>query len=123
MELFKKIDLGIQLILIIVLTPLALSGVIFFTYAYFIVGGWQVFSVLIHLLQRQFFFPAKGRRYYCRTLIGVAATGLAALLSNDLGVFYLFALLFVSPAFAIWYVCICHIENKTLEHKAYAHLK
>jgi hypothetical protein len=123
MQLFKKIDFWIQLALIIACSTLALANVIFFPYAYFVVGGWQVFSALIHLLQRQFYFPVSGRRYYWRTLIGVAVVGLASLFSNDLGVFYLFGLLFVSPGLAIWYVWICHMENKTLEHKAFAHLK
>ena len=123
MELFKKLDFWIQLVLIVVCAPLAIAQVMFFPYAYFVVGGWQVFSVLIHLLQRQSYFPANGRRYYCGTLIGVALIGIAALFSNDLGIFYLFGLLFVSPFLAIWYMTICHTENKTLEHKAYAHLK
>lgn len=123
MELFKKIDFWIQLVLIICCTPLAITDVIFFPYAYIIVGSWQVFSVLIHLLLRQSFFPATGRLYYCRTLIGVLIVSLVFYFFQEWILGYLFALIFITPGFAVWYVCICYSENKTLEHKAFAHLK
>ncbi|MDF2385313.1 hypothetical protein JMG10_27835 [Nostoc ellipsosporum NOK] len=115
---FKKIDIAIQLLLIV---PFLFFGLFinspFFVIGYFVVGGWQVTSFFIHLYHKDKFTPAGGRKVYGKTIAAIAgiALGLLALslLIEEFGtltLIYLFLLLFITPVIACWYWAICMNE-------------
>lgn len=118
MKSFKTFDFIIQAILITAALLWHLSGNrrmfdddSFFT-SYFLVGGWQVLSVIIH-----FFYAApyskRPRKIY---LVALAAVILIALFSLPFdGILQvLLGLLFVSPVMALYYLWVCIWETRQL---------
>jgi len=107
MKRIKKIDFGISITLIIICTICSFTGILknldypFFIVSYFIVGGWQVLSMIIHAYNHWFTY-GKGKRYIYHwvTLIAVC--------TMPLGSFCI--LLFTAPFMAIYYTCICYEE-------------
>ena len=117
MRTFKLIDFYTQIGLMIgSLVILAIDSSSHW-YFYFIVGGFQLISVAVHLLRRHSFYAAPGRKYYHWALLAVTA-----------GVFsthflYFAMLLFITPVMALWYLFICGSENEKLAYKKLIHLK
>ena len=119
MRKLKTIDYKIQWVLIIggVILTLVFAKQ-FFNYfffgAYFIVGGWQIVSVIVH-----FFLPpeTRGRQriIYLWCLATVVSLGLVAIGLDDYIIFYLFGLLIASPLMAIFYAFLCMNEAKALD--------
>lgn len=110
MKTFKQIDLFGQLALIITFTVVSLARQdSTFLYAYCLVGGWQVISMLVHQLNK-WHSSKQGRRYYFHritafTLIIMAG---AFLLSPLFLLWYI--MLFAAPVMAIYYAAICFHE-------------
>lgn len=103
MKTFKQIDFYGQVITIIVLTVLSLVNMDeTFVYSYFIIGAWQVLSMVIHLFHKQF-IPKKSMR-----LNYTIATGIMVALMFTLVFFYV--LLFIAPILALYYLYICGDE-------------
>lgn len=111
----KTADYVIQLILIIsavilgILNYIKPSGADYIFLGYFVVGGWQIMSVIIHL-----FYPpsrkSKLRKIYLIFLaIVLGLVGLGLFINPIL---FLFGLLIVSPMLALLYVVACIRETK-----------
>ncbi len=121
MKSFKKIDLLLQVAIIsfsVLIVLFNTSQNIFL--AYFLTGGYQLLSSLIHLFNGRAYYPVKGRKYYWGTLMVIA------FLTAIFFAYFLFvglALLWVSPILAIWYLIICYRENRLLAYKEMVHLK
>lgn len=102
MKRFKIFDLAFNILLIISSCVYALfhkeDG---FILAYFVVGGWQVISMIIHAVNKCFTYKS-GSRYFYQwvTLISV--------LTMPLGSFWI--LIFTAPFMAIYYTWICYHE-------------
>ncbi|AXY77506.1 hypothetical protein D3H65_27525 [Paraflavitalea soli] len=117
MKSFKSIDCAIQGVLIVLGFMMGLwsgemlSDMTFFT-GYFLVGGWQLISVIVH-----FFYdpPYKTlmRRIYLYTL-GVVILALVVSLPADGIITMLFVLLFFSPIMAVYYLITCIRETQQL---------
>ena len=121
MKLFKQIDIILQSVLIAGSIIYALAaGDERFIYPYFVVGGWQVTSFLLHAAFSRDYYPLKSRKWYGWCLVIVIGSGLVLFYVL---VFYLMALLFVAPVMAIWYLVICFMEVNLLHKKAFIHLK
>jgi hypothetical protein len=120
MRTFKLIDFWGQAILISGTVLAALQETRWLFYGYFLVGGWQLASCLVHALQKDRFFAHKSRKYYLQTLLWVFLLGIPAI---PVWLFYGFALLIISPGLAAWYASICYSENQLLREKAFVHLK
>ena len=120
MKIFKIIDCWIQLLLIIGCTVYAFYDHDFVLYAYFVVGGCQVLSCLIHLAFPNHFFSTTDRNYYNKTLLITLILGVVTI---PVCLIFGFGLLFASPLLAIWYTSICFKETKILKHKAFVHIK
>ena len=118
---YKKIDLWIQPFLI----PLPfLFGLIDpAIYCYFFVGGWQVLSVIIHLLFINKRFLHHERREYIIKLLWLLVIGGVCAIFGPALLFFLMGLLLMSPVFAIWYFWICQREIKMIEERNLVHLK
>lgn len=118
---FKTIDYYAQLFFIIagVLVNLFLFSVnqteidLIFA-AYFILGGWQVFSAIAH-----FMVPAKFkvplRKVYLTLLLVTAVVGALCMVNNDAVIIFLIAIFFWSPVLAIIYIVTCARELKLVK--------
>lgn len=129
MKLLKLTDLILQLVITIICV---VAGIIkddmqILLYLYFILGGWQLASFLTHYFTGASWANRVGRKQYGHTILWVAIVGVICylLLLADLPliVFYLFAMLIVSPVMACWYFIIGLTEWRTIRHRELIHLK
>lgn len=134
MKTCKLIDVSMQVILIMSGMILGikdlLDSVDSFYYFYFIVGSWQVISLLIHLIIFRNSLLHNQRVFYARLLLATAGIGLVSvlffLLSAELGFLiflYLFGLLWFSPVLAFIYLHICWREYRLIIKRELIHLK
>jgi len=118
MKTFKIADCIVQLLLIfgalfinLVLKPGTVDESFFMSY--FLVGSWQIISLIVHL-----FFPGEYkvelRRLYSILLLLTAVVFLIGLFSSGLLINVLFGLLYWSPLLAILYLITCILEIKKL---------
>lgn len=117
MRSFKKIDCVIQGILIVLGLVMGVSSrrmfddTAFFA-GYFLVGGWQLLSVIVH-----FFYEAPYekimRKIYLITL-GVVIVALLVSIPTGGIIVTLFGLLFFSPVMAVYYLITCIKETQKL---------
>jgi len=122
MKLLKWTDVIVQALLIVFgITAACLYKGDALFWGYFAVGGWQLCSFFVHATVSKNYFFRNDRNSYGRTLLWVFFIGLFSLVGFLL--FYLFALLIVSPFLAIWYLSICIREVALLNQKAFIHLK
>jgi hypothetical protein len=118
MKTFKIVDCYIQGgLFLIVLFLVALSGgrlgESFFLVLYFVTGGWQLFSVLIHWGYEKP-YKVRLRKVYEVMLAATFGIGIICLFA---GVFleYMFGLLVWSPVLAILYFACCVTETNRLD--------
>ena len=101
MKSWKLTDVLIQVLLIIFFTVLLAKR---FSdnllYAYFITGGYQLFSCLVHIVFRVNQQKGAPRFIYHRILIGLIILGL---LTIPVMIFFLYFLLFAAPFIAVFY--------------------
>jgi uncharacterized membrane protein YesL len=113
---FKRVDCVVQGITILAGLVMALTAPDMlsegFMGAYFLVGGWQLLSVIVH-----FFYKApyetKMRKIYLVALLLVIVV-LLLCLPSDAIISGLFALLVVSPFMAVFYLAACIKETNKL---------
>ncbi|MEO5562108.1 MAG: hypothetical protein ABIR18_01710 [Chitinophagaceae bacterium] len=120
MKTYIQIDFVVQLIIV----PLfVLYGIIvdrnILAMSYFIIGGWQILSCIIHEIFRNY-YRSRQRNYYLWTLLFLVFAGMLCI---PVMIYFGFALLIISPFLAIWYICICYLENKLIADKAWINLK
>lgn len=129
MKLLKLTDLVLQLL---ITTSCVVLGIIkndmqILLYLYFILGGWQLASFLTHYFTGASWANRVERKQYGHTILWVGIVGIICylLLLADLPliVFYLMAMLIVSPVMACWYFVIGLTEWKTICHRELIHLK
>ena len=115
MKKFKQIDCWVSVVLIAGFTVATLisNGNTLFT-GYFVVGGWQVFSMLVHTYHR--LFVGKGSRRYVYHWIT-----LISLVTFPVGSYWI--LLFTAPFMAIYYTWLCFNEVKQMSQRPIAILK
>ncbi len=129
MKLLKLTDLVMQLV---ITTSCIVWGIIkddmqILLYLYFILGGWQLLSFLVHFVTGTNWANRVERKQYGHSILWVAVVGVICylLLLADLPliVFYLIAMLIVSPVMACWYFVIGLTEWRTIRHREFIHLK
>jgi hypothetical protein len=115
MKKFKKIDTWISIILI---TGFAIATIIrrdyTFIIGYFVVGGWQVISMLVHASFRCF-TEKKSIRYGYHWITAIS------LLTMPFGSFWI--LLFTAPFMAVFYTWMCFDEVRKMNQRPLALLK
>jgi len=120
MKKFKKIDLGISTILIIyfiVFNVITVPDSLIDEHiliGYFVVGGWQVVSMLVHALTRTFAHK-RGKRYIYHWVTFIALATMPA------GSFWILA--FTAPFMAIFYTWLCFDEVRKMNQRPLAILK
>lgn len=119
MKIFKIIDCLVQIILIALAIVLSVVYTSIFSgekfmFSYILIGGWQLISLLIH-----FFLPAtvkiKTRNIYIILLAITVLVGVVIGIADDdnlLG--FMYAMLFWTPALALFYAVICCWETRKM---------
>ncbi len=115
MKKFKEIDAWVSIILI---TGFAIATLFkrdnTFLLGYFVVGGWQVISMLVHVYYHSFTQKKSIRRnYHWITLI--------SLITIPVGSFLI--LLFTAPLMAIFYTWLCYDEVRKMSQRPLELLK
>ncbi len=116
MKAFKQFDLAISLMLIAGFAIAALMNSSYPFLGYLVVGAWQVFSMLVHIIGG--WFTAKGsprRKYTWISGILIALALLGKVITPLLFTFVV--LLFAAPVLALVYCNICYREIKSLTEK------
>ena len=119
MKRFKIIDFWLNVVLI---PAFVLFGFVTmnekFLFGYFIVGGWQIASMVIHWMNKWFMETGWKRSYYQKfVLILVTIIALLAALAQAAEELYMpllvimFLLLMLSPLMAIYYAYMCYEET------------
>jgi hypothetical protein len=76
--------------------------------SYFIVGGWQVVSILIHFFTK--YKANSSRKIYQLLALAIGLLPIAHFIDEKIELIILFVLLFVTPAMAIYYTSLCGFE-------------
>ena len=119
MKAFARLDVVLQVILIV--SGLAIGlGVMansiqgdYMFAPYFMVGGWQILSVFVHLVGEGFKFN-NYRKAYLITLLLVFVILICSLPGGGI-IYTLIGLLFFSPLMAFFYLYICYRELKNYQ--------
>jgi hypothetical protein len=125
MKTFKRLDFRIQVTLI----SLSLAyGILFrnelFLYGYYITGGWQLLSCLVHFVFKQAYYSTAGRIAYLKCIMMLIALGLLlGIAYSPALIIYGFIMLAVPPFLAYWYADICRRETEMLEYRSLVQLK
>lgn len=124
MKNFKIFDLSISIILILFFTPAFLFWrESIFLSGYFVVGGWQVISMLIHFSNRWFTAKGSSRDTYQMAVLSIFLITLLGLLFTPVLFMLLYFLLVVAPLMAILYSIICFNEIRSLSIRPLSLLK
>lgn len=111
MKKFKLIDCWISLVLIIIALVYSLIRLDdTFFYGYFLVGGWQCVSMIIHTWNGWFTNKGGARLNYHRVVAVIIALAILGMLYYPVLYIELFALLFAAPFMALYYTRLCYIE-------------
>lgn len=122
MKAFARLDVVIQVILIISGLAIGLATMTnsihgdYMFFPYFMVGGWQLFSVIVH-------FVGEGtrmgqlRKIYLGSLVFVILALLLSLAGKEMIIYALFGLLFFSPVMAVFYLFTCYRELQAYQAK------
>lgn len=114
MKIFKLYDLVASLVLIIAFLVISLFQRDYsFLIGYFVVGGWQLISILVHV-HYKWFTRAGGKRYYYTWSVFIIITTaiLGFIIYPFLLIFYI--MLFAAPFMAIYYAWICYTEVRVI---------
>lgn len=95
---------------------------------YFGLGGWQFLSFLIHLfVDPDSGYHEKKRMLYGKallwTIVGLVVSFILSYSGFPLLFYYLFALLFITPIYALAYLIISFREIQSITRKELIHLK
>ena len=107
---FKQIDLIVQLLIL-----LTTGGLYFvdsntaFISLYFVFGGWQFMSMLVHLIAK-WNNDHLLRRIYLYALLAVVIIFLISLAFVTLMIWLFYLLLFITPVLGLYYVLVCGLE-------------
>lgn len=110
MKIFKVVDFSIQVFVIVSLLVKSLFNADeIFLYAYCIIGGWQLLSMIVHQYNKWYTNKLSRRFYYHRITFGVILTMAFAYFIPVFFIIWYF-MLFAAPVMAIYYTAICYRE-------------
>jgi hypothetical protein len=116
MKKFKEIDcwISVSLLLIFGVISLATQSFVYLIRSYFIIGGWQVISMVVHTLNRWFMKRGGARSNYHWFVLSILGIVLLSFFLQPL--LFIFVILLVgSPVLALIYTKICFDEVKELK--------
>ncbi len=107
---FKKVDIIIQSAALVIIGATWFFDSELALMAFFLgIGGWQLLSMSIHLVQRwnQHYL---GRKIYQYTLLAILCIFLISLVSATIMIWVMYLLLYITPLLAFYYLIICYAE-------------
>ncbi|QEC68533.1 hypothetical protein FRZ67_14920 [Panacibacter ginsenosidivorans] len=110
MKNFKQFDCWLQLLPIIVCTMLIVTGTMDFYYGYFIIGGRQFISMLVHEFTESFTYKGSARRIYQNITYIIVACMVLTPLVYVTGIVFV-PMLFAAPFMAAYYTGMCYRET------------
>ena len=111
MKKFKRIDFWISCILITMFLVLSLIKMDeTFIIGYFVVGGWQVISMIIHAVNNWFTQKGGARHSYHWTVFWLFILTGTCFFIPVIILFILFPMLFAAPFMALYYTWLCYNE-------------
>ena len=109
MKNFKRIDFWLQIVIMAICTMLIVTNTMDFYYGYFITGGWQFISMLVHEFAESFIHKGSARRIYQNiTYIIVVCMALTPLVYVT-GIVFV-PMLFAARFMAAYYARMCYRE-------------
>lgn len=95
---------------------------------YYVLGGWQFLSFLIHLfVNPDSWFHQKNRMLYGKTIlwtiVGLVGSFMLSFTGIPLLIYYLYAVVFITPLYALAYMMISYRECQSIARKELIHLK
>ena len=124
MKRFKKMDFEINVILIVICTAFAfLKGGASFFIGYFVVGAWQLISMLVHYYNDWFCERGGKRRNYQTTVIVILVSTVVGFIISPIIMIVAVVLLFAAPVMAVYYTWICYEETYKKMQRPLALLK
>jgi len=109
MKNFKTIDSCLQALLIITCTALNINGSLNILYSYFIVGSYQLISMLVHEATKSFTRTA-ARRIYQNVVYVIVSCMLLTTVIDAAG-FIFYPMIFLAPFMAVYYTWLCYKET------------
>ena len=124
MKTFKQTDFFLQFFLMLfAIASLFQNDPFFKSYEnYFLVGGWQFTSMLVHEFAGSFTAKGGRRRYYQNAVYIIVACMLAGIVAPAF-LFIFFILVFAAPLMAIYYLFLCYDETYHHMQRPLAKLK
>lgn len=111
MKKFKQIDCWISCILIVTFLIWSLiKQDETFIIGYFVVGGWHIISMFIHIINNWFIEKGGSRNSYHWIVFWIFATAGLGFIFNPLLYILLVAMLFAAPFMAVYYTWLCYNE-------------
>lgn len=112
MKTFKMVDFYISAALMAGFAILSLiKPDVTFLIGYFVVGGWQIISMLVHELKGWFVPKGSARRLYHTITISILISALVGLLVTPVRAMLAFIFLFAAPVMAVYYCMMCYNET------------
>jgi Na+/proline symporter len=113
MKLFKIADLSISICLIIGFSVASILNIDILFYGLFITGGWQVISMLVHILNGWFWPRHNLRTAYQWVTLGILSLGTLLTIADYFFIFY-YIMTPVAPVLSVIYSLICYDEIRRL---------
>lgn len=124
METFKRIDYRVSIIL---MAAAVVYGLIVqdsrFMAGYFVVGGWQLLSMIIHIYSNSFTYRGTGRSIYNNIIICILVMLLIGVMVPLLLYCVMIFLALASPFMALYYTRLCYKEVHLYMQRPLAQLK
>lgn len=109
MKTFKVIDFWLQVLLIAFCGVAVAANSMDFYYSYFIAGGWQFTSMLIHEATKSFIAKGSARRVYQNTTYILVTCMALTPVVYITGIVFV-PMLFAAPFMAVFYTRLCYRE-------------
>jgi len=110
MKRFKVIDFWISVVLIFLSVMYAAKDGVNFLAGYFVVGGWQVISMLVHFFKQWFCAPGSRRYKYQWAVLILILCALLGLAVFPILMILCVILFFAAPVMALYYSWLCYEE-------------
>ncbi len=111
MKQYKTIDFYGSIILMVafaIISLIRMDGT--FIIGYFVVGAWQVVSMIVHTVNK-WFTENRGKRKIYHTIVAVVLVfGFLAVVVKAISMYIMIVMLFAAPVMAIYYTWICYKE-------------
>ena len=110
MKNFKIADFWLQMLIIALCTMLIITKTMDFYYSYFIIGGWQFISMLVHEFTERFIHKGSARRIYQNIIYIIVVCMALTPLVYVTGIVFV-PMLFAAPFMATYYARMCYRET------------